>query len=228
MKPQVLLGTARVPGDAAELKLYRHDRDYMFCVDRTELMTSRAHGSEEELAELALARLADCSSARVLIGGLGMGYTLARVLSLVGDAAVANVVELVPEVVAWNRQWLGELNGHPLKDPRVRVLEGDVAQQLREAGRSDSADKHDVILLDVDNGPQAITRPANNWLYSPDGLLAARAALRRGGVLAVWSSDYQTWFTERLRKVGFVVSEERVHARRTVGPMRTIWVAQLA
>lgn len=193
----------------------------MFCVQRTELMTSRAHGSEEELAELALARLGDASAARVLVGGLGMGYTLARVLSLVGVEAQVDVVELIPEVVMWNHKWLGELNGHPLRDTRVTVIEGDVAARIREARAT-----YDVILLDVDNGPKAVTLETNNWLYAEAGLTAAGVALRPGGVLAIWSADHQTWFTKRIRNAGFDVDEERVRARRSAGPMRTIWVAK--
>lgn len=220
MIPQELLGTAQVPGQPGELRLYRHDRDFVFRVHGSELMTSRVHGSEELLAELALACLPSASTARVLVGGLGMGFTLARVLGLVGARALVEVVELVPEVVTWNREWLGDLNGHPLRDARVTVLEGDVARRIRDA-RSD----YDVILLDVDNGPEGLTRDANDWLYSRAGLTAARAALRPGGVLAIWSSANHPWFTDRIRRAGFEVSEQRVRARRTKGARRTIWLA---
>lgn len=218
--PQELLGTANVPGQDGELKLYRHDRDFIFRVNGAELMTSRAHGSEELLAELALARLPEMGAARVLVGGLGMGFTLAKVLSLVGDNAVVDVVELVPEVVAWNREWLGELNGHPLGDPRVRLIEGDVVPRIRGA----KAD-YDAILLDVDNGPEGLTRESNDRLYNRRGLSSARTALRRGGVLAIWSSANHPWFTKRIASCGLEVSEERVRARRAKGARRTIWVA---
>lgn len=220
VKPQEHLATAWVPQQDTEMRLYRHDGNYMFSVGRSELMTSRAHGSEEDLADLAIARLADSSAARVLVGGLGMGYTLARVLRLVGDRAQVDVVELVPEVLEWNRKWLGELNGHPLRDPRVHAFEGDVTNVIRDARAS-----YDAILLDVDNGPRAITSEGNDWLYDREGLAAAALALRPGGALAIWSTDRQKWFMKRLRSAGFEVTEERVHARRNAGPLRTIWVA---
>lgn len=220
MIPQELLATARVPGQDGELRLYRHDRDFVFRVHGAELMTSRVHGSEELLAELALARVPNTEAARVLVGGLGMGFTLARVLALVGTGATVDVVELVPEVVIWNREWLGELNGHPLRDPRVTLLEGDVTQHIRDA-----KSRYDAILLDVDNGPEGLTRDANNRLYSRSGLHAAGAAMRPGGALAIWSSANHPWFTDRIKRAGFDVTEERVRARRTKGARRTIWVA---
>ena len=222
MIPQELLDTAQVPGQVGELQLYRHDGDFILRVRGTDLMSSRVHGSEELLAELALDRLpgSGSGSARVLVGGLGMGFTLARVLDLVGTEAWVDVVELVPKVVAWNREWLGELNGHPLRDPRVMVLEGDVAQHIRDANSS-----YDTILLDVDNGPEGLTRNANDWLYDHHGLTTAGDALRPGGVLAIWSAAYHPWFSDRLRAAGFEVLEQPVRARRTKGARRTIWLA---
>ena len=214
------MSTAQVPGQDGELKLFRHDRDFIFSVRGTELMTSRVHGSEELLAELALARLPDPSEPVVLVGGLGMGFTLARVLALVGAGARVEVVELVPEVVTWNREWLGDLNDHPLRDDRVTVTEGDVTDHIRGASAS-----YDAILLDVDNGPEGLTRESNNRLYSSRGLAAARDALRPGGALAIWSAANHPWFTDRIRRAGFEVTEQRVRARRTKGPRRTIWVA---
>ena len=218
--PQELLDTAQVPGQVGELQLYRHDGDFILRVRGTDLMSSRVHGSEELLAELALDRLPGSGSARVLVGGLGMGFTLARVLDLVGTEAWVDVVELVPKVVAWNREWLGELNGHPLRDPRVTVIEGDVAQHIRDANSS-----YDTILLDVDNGPEGLTRDANDWLYDHRGLTTAGDALRPGGVLAIWSAAYHPWFSDRLRAAGFEVLEQPVRARRTKGARRTIWLA---
>lgn len=217
------MGTAHVPGQTGDLQLYRHDRDFTFRVRGVELMSSREHGSEELLAELALARLPSTDSARVLVGGLGMGFTLARVLQLVGAAAAVEVVELVPEVVTWNREWLGDLNGHPLRDARVTVIEGDVARHIRDA-RS----KYDAILLDVDNGPEGLMRETNDRLYSGRGLIAAGVALRPGGVMAIWSAANHPWFKGRISRAGFDVSEERVRARRTKGARRTIWVATRA
>ena len=220
MIPRELLATAAIPGEAGEVQLYRHDGDYIFRVHGADLMTSRVHGSEELLAELALARLPDATNARVLVGGLGMGFTLATVLRLVGPEAQVDVVELIPEVLAWNREWLGELNGHPLRDPRVSVRQGDVVRCIREARSA-----YDAILLDVDNGPEALTREGNDRVYSVRGLGAAHAALRPAGVLAIWSATQLPWFTARIREARFDVSMEKVRARRDKGARQTIWLA---
>ena len=222
MIPRVHLANARIPGQAAELQLHRHDRDFILSVDRHELMTSRSHGSEEQLAELALQQLHELASARVLVGGLGMGFTLARALELVGSGAAVQVVELVAEVVDWNREWFAELNRAALDDPRVSVRIGDVGAAIREVGTDT---RHDAILLDVDNGPEALTDERNRGLYDDAGLVAARRALRPGGVLAVWSSSRFDWFTPRLRRAGFEAVEHTVRARRTKGARHTIWVA---
>jgi spermidine synthase len=219
--PHELLGTAIVPGHRGELRLYRHDGDFTLRIDRHELMSSRVHGSEEVLAEAALQPLGALPAPRVLLGGLGMGFTLARTLALVPGTAEVVVAELVPEVVQWNQDWLGELTGRPLADPRVRVHVGDVAQVLAQPGVG-----FDAILLDVDNGPEGLTAAANDDLYQARGLSVARSALRAGGVLAVWSSAPDASFTVRLRQAGFAVEEVRVKARRTRGPVRTIWVAR--
>ncbi|MCA8940994.1 MAG: spermidine synthase [Planctomycetes bacterium] len=221
MIPQEHLATATIPGQDTELRLYRHDKDYMFLIRGKELMSSRIHGSEELLAELAIESIDAPESARVLVGGLGMGFTLSTLLGLVGPNAEIEVVELVPEVVAWNREWLGELNGHPLDDPRVAVFEGDVVPRIR-AGKA----SYDAILLDVDNGPEGLVRPQNDRLYNTSGLANARQALRPGGVLAIWSSMPHEWFTDKLRHAKFQVDEKRVRARRTKGPRRTIWIAK--
>jgi spermidine synthase len=220
MLPHELMGTARVPGQDRELRCYRHDGQFTFRVDRTELMNSRVHGAEEELAEHALARLPDRASARVLIGGLGMGFTLARALALLGPAARVDVVELVPEVAIWNRELLGHLSGHPLRDPRVALELADVGGVIRRARAA-----WDAILLDVDNGPEGLTSAANDQLYGDAGLAAAFAALRSHGVLAVWSAAPDREFSARLRRQCRRVEEIRVRARRRRGPARTIWVA---
>lgn len=224
MLPHELLGTATVPGHRGELRLYRHDGDYTLRIDRHELMSSRVFGSEEVLAEAALQKQKQRPNPapRILLGGLGMGFTLARTLALVPDAAEVVVAELVPEVVRWNEQWLGDLTGRPLADARVRVEVGDVAAVLRAPGAG-----FDAILLDVDNGPEGLTAAANDGLYAASGLRTAKAALRPEGVLAVWSSAPDRAFSMRLRQAGFAVEEVRVRARRTRGPVRTIWVAQL-
>lgn len=221
MIPQELLGTAKIPGRREELKLYRHDRDFTLRIAGAELMSSRAHGSEELLAELALECIPDKSAAQILIGGLGMGYTLASVLGLVGKKAKVEVVEILPEVVDWNEQWLGDLTGHPLKDQRVSMRKGDVVPRIR-AGRQ----KYDAILLDVDNGPEGLTRDANDRLYSRTGIGAASAALKPGGVLAIWSATGHKWFTDRLASADFKVTERKVQARRDKGPKRMIWLAE--
>lgn len=219
--PHELLGTAKVPGHSSELRLLRHDGDFTIWLDRFELMSSRVHESEEALAALALQRLGARPAQRVLVGGLGMGFTLARVLAGVDQEAAVEVVELVPEVVQWNRTLLGHCAGHPLRDPRVRVTVADVRDVLAGC-RGD----RDVVLLDVDNGPEGLVRPANDRIYDARGLAAARDALRPGGVLAVWSSAESPYFTASLRRTGFAVREHRVLARGHKGPMRMIWVAQ--
>lgn len=221
MIPQELLASAPIAGQDSELRLYRHDRDFFFRIDGAELMSSRQVGSEEQLAELAIERLPDPSAVRVLVGGLGMGFTLAKLLELVGAEAKAEVVELVPEVVEWNRKWLGDLAGNPLDDPRVELIEGDVVKVIRSSRQP----RYDAILLDVDNGPEGFVRDANSALYDGNGLRAAYVTLRPGGVLAIWASGVHSWFTKRIREHGFEVDEIRVRARREKGARRTIWVA---
>jgi spermidine synthase len=219
--PHQLVGTARVPGHDAELRCYHHDGDYTIWLDRLELMSTRVHGSEEMLAELALARLGARPAPRVLVGGLGMGFTLARALALVDANAAVDVVELVPEIVTWNRDAFGQCAGHPLRDPRTNLIVDDVGAVIRAA-----ADRYDVILMDVDNGPEGLSRPRNERLYGDSGLANVHRALRAGGVLAVWSAADHRAFDKRVRRSGFAVEEHHVRARRTKGPRRTIWVAQ--
>lgn len=219
MLPHVLVGVARIPGHDSELRCYRHDGSYIIRVDGIELMSTRVFGSEEALAELALQRLGTRPAARVLVGGLGMGFTLARALALVDADACVEVVELVPEVEQWNRELFGQFARHPLRDPRTKITVGDVGAVLANGRGS-----YDAVLLDVDNGPAALSRPSNEGLYSERGLVTARNALRPGGVLAVWSSATDAPFTARLRRASFHVEEHRVRARRTRGPRRTIWV----
>jgi len=221
MIPWVLLGETRVAADGKRLSLHRRDSEFSIRVGGGELMNSRSHGSEEKLAELACARLAGRDEAQVLIGGLGMGFTLAAALRQLGAAARLTVAELVPQVVAWNRGPLAELAGNPLSDPRVTVCEGDVARMIKARPRA-----YDAILLDVDNGPEGLTHSDNDWLYGSDGLSAAYAALRPGGVLAVWSAGRDPAFTIRLRKAGFEVEEVKVRARGAKGARHMIWLAQ--
>ncbi|HEX9814486.1 MAG TPA: hypothetical protein VGB31_06020 [Myxococcota bacterium] len=217
-----LLEAAAYPETQAELCLYRRGGEFSIRLEGRELMNSRVHGSEEALGELACERIADRPSARVLVGGLGMGFTLAAALSKLGPDADVVVSELVPEVVSWNRGALGELAKHPLRDPRVTVRAIDVAQLLKQ-----ERSRYDAILLDVDNGPEALPRSGNRWLYGRAGLAAALAALRSDGVLAVWSAGSDRAFCARLRTVGFEVEEIELRARGyTRGARHTLWFAR--
>src|SRR5215211_5968180 len=221
MKPWELLGQTRAP-DGDELALTLRSGEYVILANGKSLMSSRMHGSEEALAAFALARIRGREEPRVLIGGLGMGFTLRATLDLLPDNAAVVVVELLPAVVEWNRGPLGPLAAHPLKDPRVRVEHGDVAATLRS-----NVDGFHAILLDVDNGPAAFATSGNAALYNDAGLAAARTALRRGGVLAVWSARDDRKFEQRLRYAGFRVEVERVRGRlKKGGPKHTIFIGR--
>ena len=220
-----LLDTAPIPG-GGELKLYRQGDDFSIRVSGiragggNELMNSRLHGSEDRLAELACVPVAGRPVPRVLVGGLGMGYTLAAALRHLGATAEVVVAELVPGVVDWNRGPLGACAGHPLDDPRTQVHVGDVGDLIRATRAG-----FDAILLDVDNGPEGLVHRSNDWLYSPEGLQAAKAALRPGGILAVWSAGPDPRFTLRLRKCGYDVQEVNVRAHGNKGARHLVWVA---
>ena len=188
-----------------------------------ELMNSRAHASEETLATIACGRIAKRGRARILIGGLGMGFTLRAALGALGADAVVVVVELVPAVVGWNRGPMAEVFGHTLADARVDVREADVADLIC-AERS----AYDAILLDVDNSPEGLIRSANRRLYDMEGLAASRAALRPGGILAVWSAGPEKAFARRLRAAGFAVEEVLVRANGRSGSRHIIWIASRA
>lgn len=222
MTPWVLLDSAQVSGDGGELRLYQRGDEFSIrIVGRGELMNSRVHGSEDALAEYTCARLVGCLNPRLLIGGLGMGFTLAATLRHVSGQAQVVVAELMSAVVAWNRGPLGEQAGHPLLDLRVTVREGDVARILKSEQQS-----YDAIMMDVDNGPVGFSRKENDWLYSMNGLKASYAALRPQGVLAVWSAGPDHDFLQRLRKVGFEVDEARVRAYRSKRARHIIWFAR--
>jgi len=222
MTPWILLDSAAVPGNGGELRLYQRGDDFSIrIVGRGELMNSRVHGSEDALAELTCGRLTTGQDPRMLIGGLGMGFTLAAALKHIGDRGQVVVAELVPAVVAWNQGPLGAHAGHPLNDSRVTVSEGDVADIIKAKQQG-----FDAILLDVDNGPEGLTRKKNDWLYGVNGLIAAYEALRPEGVLAVWSAGPAQDFTQRLRKVGFEVDEVRVRAHGSKGARHVIWFAK--
>ncbi len=217
-----LLDTAPIPDGGGELGLYEHGEDFVIkIVDGQDLMSTRTHGSADALAEIACTEVAGCERPRVLIGGLGMGFTLASALRHLGHDAEVVVAELVPEVVEWNRGPLGEHAGHPLRDERVTVNEIDVSVMLRAEARS-----FDAILLDVDNGPEGLTHKSNDWLYSKAGLDVSYQALRPKGVLGVWSAGSDRAFTKRLVGAGFAVDEVPVRAHRGKGARHLIWIAR--
>ncbi len=224
MIPWTLLDTAQAPGGGGELRLMRRGAEFSIRLDHNELMNSRRSGSEETLATIACERIRDRERQRILIGGLGMGFTLRAALAALGTEATIIVAELVPAVLAWARGAMAEVFGQSLTDPRVRLREADVGHLIRSGG-----EPFDAILLDVDNGPEGLTRKSNDALYDLEGLRAARAMLRSGGVLAVWSSGPNRSFAQGLRKTGFDVDEVRVRANGSRGGARhVIWIATAA
>ncbi len=224
MQPQRILDVV-VTQDERELVLYQRGDRFLIQIDSEDLMTSRAHGSEQEMARLALATLGVRPTPRVLIGGLGMGFTLRATLDQLdrSPGAVVIVAEVFPSVVEWNRGPLAHLAHAPLEDARVRVDERDVALVL-----SSTTEVFDVILLDVDNGPDALTLQSNRHLYGQRGLEAALAALAPRGVLAVWSAGDDPNFTLRMHKAGFEATTHRVRERPGKGARHVIFVGRKA
>ncbi|HEY1125486.1 MAG TPA: spermidine synthase [Sphingobium sp.] len=221
MQPRIFIGSAQVPG-GAELMLYQRGGDFMIVLDRNELMSSRMSGSEEALANMTLQRLGSRASPHMLIGGYGMGFTLRAALAALDGAAQVTVAELVPEIIDWARGPMAELAAGCLDDPRVRLVHADVADVIAAA-----PGQYDAILLDVDNGPDGLVRQANDRLYSAQGLSASIAALKPGGVLAIWSAGADAAFTRRLAQTGLPVDEVRVRARSNgKGPQHVIWFVQ--
>ncbi|WP_426267688.1 spermidine synthase [Sphingomonas sp. LHG3443-2] len=218
MIPRTHIASARIP-NGPEMHLYARGGDHMILVDRDELMSTRMSGSEEALATMTAERLGSRPKQRWLIGGYGMGFTLRAALrSLPADAEIV-LAELVPQIIDWARGPMAELTAGCLDDPRVRIVQGDVAGEIEKGG-------WDAILLDVDNGPDALVRALNQWLYEPGGLAVAKAALRRGGILAIWSAGPDSRFTRTLARAGFAVEEEVVRARHNgKGPRHLIWFA---
>ncbi|MDP3748212.1 MAG: MnmC family methyltransferase [Phenylobacterium sp.] len=215
------LDTTTVPDDGGELRLMQRGAEFSIMSGGIELMNSRLSGSEKALATLACARLEDRPKAHTLIGGFGMGFTLRAALGNLGPDAKVTVAELVPAVIAWARGPMAHISGGCLEDSRLTLREGDVGAVIGAAQAT-----YDAILLDVDNGPEGLSRKANDRLYDQSGLAAARRALRPGGVLAVWSSAPNAAFTQRLRKAGFAVEEVRVRATGgTRGARHVIWLA---
>ena len=220
MIPRELIGEAEVPG-GAPLRLFRRGSDFMIVLERNELMSTRMHGSEVALGTMACDRLAGHKSPHLLIGGYGMGYTLRAVLGQLGPTARVTVVELVPGIIAWARGPMAAVTAGCLDDPRVTVTVGDVG-----ASMAHSTAQYDAILLDVDNGPDGLTRAANDGLYSPQGLANAKQALRPAGILAVWSAAPDTAFGRQLERGGFSVETVKVRARETgKGATHIIWFA---
>jgi len=219
MTPYTLIDTASDRG--ATLRLYQRGEEFSIRVDKQgELMNSLTHHSEDVLAELACEQIAGRENAHLLVGGLGMGFTLAAALSHTGPTARVTVAELVPAVVRWNRDHLGGIAGFPLDDKRVQVVEQDVGKVMHAHKNG-----FDAIMLDVDNGPDGFTREDNDALYGLRGLNNAYEALRPGGVLTVWSAAPDTAFTQRMMKVGFDVEQRHVRAHAAQrGVRHTIWI----
>jgi spermidine synthase len=231
MKPFELLASARTP-DGTVIELKRRDDEYVIFAGGRHLMSSRSHASEESLAAFGCRRVVALSQPSILIGGLGMGYTLRAALDELPQRAAVIVAELIPEIVDWNRGVLAPLANHPLKDPRVRIEIIDVAALLSWPAPSARAarppQKFDAILLDVDNGPGAFTDSANSALYSASGIAAAHASLNSSGTLAVWSGDAHADrdFADRLRSANFTVHIEHARSHANKGPRHTIYLAE--
>jgi len=206
MKPRIRIATAQTP-DGGEMELFQHDRNFSINIKGQELMNSLHHESELALARLGCAHLADRKSASILIGGMGMGYTLRQTLDMISPQAKVVVGEILDTVIKWNREFFGQLNEHPLKDDRVDVQPGDIVALILR-----SKSKFDVILLDIDNGPAAMTDSGNRRLYSQEGIQACSQALRKRGVLAVWSAEPNKKFEKLLMTCGFYVTRFRVPA----------------
>jgi spermidine synthase len=221
MIPWLHIDTARVPGADVELRLMRRGADFSMMLGQNELMNSRLSGSEEALATLACRRIEAVKRPHLLIGGLGMGFTLRAALAVLGTDARITVAELVPAVIAWARGPMADIFGGSLDDPRVSIQAVDVADAIQSG-----ASAFDAVLLDVDNGPEGLIRKANDALYDAKGLQAVRRALRPGGVLAVWSSGPHPLFSKRLRDAGFDVNEVGVRATtKRSGAHHIIWFA---
>ncbi len=210
-----------LPGSTDALALYRRGAEFSIRIAGTELMNSRCHASEEAMATEVCRRLEGKAGLHLLMGGLGMGFTLAAALKVLGAQARVTVSELLPAVIQWNLDYFGPLAGSPLEDIRVNVINEDVADTIRRGA------PWDAILLDVDNGPQGLTMAANNRLYDTRGLSTARRALTPGGLFAVWSCAPDAAFTRRLRHCGFKTDVFTVRARRGAkGSRHVVWISE--
>jgi len=222
MKPFERLGEARTPNGTV-ITLYRHDGSYVIWADGIELMSTRRHLSEDRLAEVACAPLHDIPRARVLIGGLGLGFTLRAALRHLRDDAEIVVAELVAEVIAWNADPGYELSAEAMKDPRVRVLHDDVVSVLQA-----NPGGFDAIMLDTDNGPDGMLMSENASLYAMRGIGITLSALRAGGTIAYWSVGDDRRFASALRRSGLTVQTLHVRAHARARAMHTLYVAKPA
>ncbi|MEQ1819722.1 MAG: MnmC family methyltransferase [Terricaulis sp.] len=222
MKPRELLGTAQIPG-GEELRLYKRDTDFIIALGGNELMSSRLSGSEEALALMTCDRLQNAEAPHLLVGGYGMGFTLRAALARLGPQARFTVVELMPEIIEWARGPMAELAAGCLDDPRVELIMRDVSRAIAAVER-----RYDAILLDVDNGPDGLTRVDNDHIYTLLGLQEAKRALKPGGVLAIWSAAQNERFARRLKHAGYQVEEVMVRAGRGgKGARHIIWFARV-
>jgi len=223
MVPWTLLAAANIPNNGGELRLSQREDDFSIHLKgvRGELMNSRMSCSERALAELGCAHIQEAEKAKVLVGGLGMGFTLAAALKATSKSSQVIIAELVSEVIEWNKGPLGECAGRPLDDSRVQVHLGDVAELFKTKQAT-----YDAILLDVDNGPEGFTQADNNNLYSTEALQAIQQTLRPSGVLAIWSAWHDPKFTLQLKKTGFKVTTKTVRAHKGKGSRHTIYLAR--
>lgn len=223
MQPTTLLGTANIPNNGGELRLTQRGDEFAISLKGAGgiLMTSRVHGSEVALADLGCAHIQGRQNATVLVGGMGMGFTLAAALKATSQSSGVLVAELVPEVIEWNKGPLGECAGRPLDDSRVTVHLGDVAE-LFKTGKA----TYDAVLLDVDNGPESFTHADNNKLYSAESLQAIQQTLKPGGVLAIWSAWHDPAFSRHLQKAGYKVETRPVRTHKGKGSRHTIYLAK--
>jgi spermidine synthase len=228
MIPWTLLGTASIPNNGGELRLSQRENDFSIHLKgvRGELMNSRVHGTELALAELGCAHIQGTENTKVLVGGMGMGFTLAAALKAISMSSQVVVAELVPEVIEWNKGPLGDCAGRPLDDDRVQVHLGDVAELFKVKQVKIKQAAYDAVLLDVDNGPEGFTQADNNKLYSNESLQAIRETLQPGGVLAIWSAWHDPKFTLQLKKARFKVEAQTVRAHKGKGSRHTIYLAR--
>jgi len=223
MLPTTLLGTANIPNNGGELRLTQRGDEFFISLKGAGgvLMSSRVHGSEVALAELGCAHIQDKENSRVLVGGMGMGFTLAAALEATSASSEVIVAELVPEVIEWNNGALGECAGRPLDDHRVTVMQGDVAELFKTRQPT-----YDAVLLDVDNGPESFTHAENNRLYSGESLQAIQQTLKPGGTLTIWSAWHDPKFPLMLKKARFKVDTRTVRAHNGKGSRHTIYLGQ--